>query len=60
MYFLRKVNIFPIKKQSFCRKLFFEVEYPGRGGVEAWRIAKNFDDFTKKLIPNFVLPWFDM
>ena len=40
MYFLGKVNIFPIKKHSFCRKLFFEVEYPGRGGVEAWADSK--------------------
>ena len=35
MYFLRKVKIFPRKKHSFWRKLFFEIEDPGRGGVEA-------------------------
>jgi hypothetical protein len=57
---LRKVKIFPIKKHSFCRKLFFEIEYPGRGGVEAWAVAKNLDDSSKKLIANFVLPLFDM
>jgi hypothetical protein len=43
-------------------KLFFEIQYPGRGGVEAkrGRIAKNLDEFSKKLIPNFVLPLFEM
>ena len=40
MYFLRKVKIFRRKKRSFCRKLFFEIEYPGRGGVEAWADSK--------------------
>jgi hypothetical protein len=42
MYFLRKLKIFPRKKHSFCRKLLFEIEYPGdwRGGVEAWADSK--------------------
>jgi hypothetical protein len=30
-----KVKIFRRKKHSFCRELFFEIQYPGRGGVEA-------------------------
>jgi hypothetical protein len=32
----------------------------GEGVQKRGRIAKNFDDFTEKLIPNFVLPLFDM
>jgi hypothetical protein len=54
MYFLRKVNIFPIKKHSFCRKLFFEIEDPGRGGVETWADSKNLDDSSKKCCFAFV------
>jgi hypothetical protein len=38
--FLRKRKIFPKKKHSLCRKLFFEIEDPGRGGVEAWADSK--------------------
>jgi hypothetical protein len=36
-YFLREIKIFPRKKS---RKLFFEIEDPGRGGVEAWVDSK--------------------
>jgi hypothetical protein len=54
------VKIFPRKKHSFCSKLFSEIEYPGRGGVEARAVAKNLADSSKKLIPNFVLPLFGM
>ena len=39
-YFLRKVKIFPLKKHSFCRKLFSDREDPGGGGVEAWANSK--------------------
>ena len=39
-YFLRKIKIFPFKKYSLCRKLFFEIEDPGRGGVDAWADSK--------------------
>jgi hypothetical protein len=38
--FLRKRKIFPKKKHSLCRKLFFEIEDPGRGDVEAWVDSK--------------------
>ena len=58
--FLRKRKIFPRKKHSLCRKLFFEIEDPGRGGVEAWADSKNLDFCSKKLIPNFVLPLFNV
>ena len=60
MYFFEKSKNFPDKKHSFCRKLFSDREDPGRGGVEACAIAKNLDDSSKKLIPNFLLPLFDM
>ena len=39
-FFLRKVKIFPIKKHSFCRKLFSDTEDPGGGGVEACANSK--------------------
>jgi hypothetical protein len=38
--FLRKRKMFPRKKHSLCRKLFFEIEDPGRGGAEAWADSK--------------------
>ena len=38
IYGLRVYNVF--FEKSFCRKLFFEIEYPGRGGVEAWADSK--------------------
>jgi hypothetical protein len=39
-YFLKEIKIFPRKKHILCRKLFFEIEDPGRGGVEAWADSK--------------------
>ena len=48
--FLRKKR----KKHSLCRKLCFEIEDPGRGGVEAWADSKKLRFF----LPNFVLPLF--
>ena len=59
-YFLEKSKYFPDKKHSFRRKLFSDREDPGEGVLKRARIAKNLDDSSKKLIPNFVLPLFDM
>jgi hypothetical protein len=38
--FFKKKKNFPEKKHSLGRKLFFEIEDPGRGGVEAWADSK--------------------
>jgi hypothetical protein len=47
-YFLREIKIFPRKKHSLCRKLFFEIEDPGRGDVEAWADSKKTLTFAPK------------
>ena len=39
-YFFEKNKNFPIKKHSFCRKLFSDREDPGGGGVEACADSK--------------------
>ena len=48
-YFLGKSKIFPIKKHSFCRKLFSDREDPGGGGVEACADSKKPRPFLQKI-----------